>query len=623
MIKDAIVCDKIEELEEFCKKNVSTQTFLCITKNPEIEDYVSENNKNIIVKYLESPKTHLDYQEETFEIIDWINDKISKGCDDENKYLYHIGCSLDIGDISHDILEALMIHDMLRNILENYNIGFITCYYNELYASEIENLIYAKKEQGFNLKVISNLKKDSDYFRLWLLNKFGIGVLKAIQTVNSILNHTKSLAQKTKKSKKDFNVLKCDMGIVLYGARQKNYNWTSGYLEELQQNDISSHVIAIDTKVAEQWREWGYSADSPLEYINNKLLRDGYRQYTQDIKRINNELKKNFDNYQHSKLNIEQLKMIIKVHLDYKVFDALILDKCSELYFKLHRFKIIDLNVSSNYMMSKISYYNVKKCGYNTVFKAGVRDLRIMARGLEYEPFGNIPDFEFLVSERDKGKIRDNVRTHRKTYIVKNTAYSDLFYNNVFKDKEYNMDLSVVWAPSYPALGVTNYSSFKRTGELIIDFFNRNNNAKLFIKFHPNQAEQEISGFYAKNRSKNIKFSLKGDNIVKVMENVDIVITNCSLTIIDAVLQQKAVICVVDKVEYELVRQHEKGIVIITKYENLEELLEQLKSNEIYRQQWLDDCLEKQNLYFSSMIERIENKNQRIKILKEIISQSK
>ncbi len=613
-LRYAVVCDKIDELKDYCTRRDNGQPILCLTKNPEIIDYVLQNKKNITVKYLEASKTYLDYAETTLKIIDSINKKIENVCKEEYKYLYLLGCSMDMGDISKRILDAVMIRDMLNGILNSFEIAHMECYYHEYYASEIEAIFFWKKTRKCVLKFVCKGDVGSSRGRLYLLTRCGSKVVTLLATLNAQRHYLRCFLNTGGKKGTEVS---SDVGIVQYGGKQKNYNWSIGYLKELEMAGISFHIIGINDVVAGQWRKWGYASDSPVDYIDKKKVLKAYCNYRKEKTKLKRYLKKNLKYSPSELLDIEQLRIILKAHLDYNAFDAVVLDSGAEEYFKTHDFKIIDLNATTNYMMSKICYFNVSKNNNKTKFKAGSGNLSIMAKGIGREPFGFIRDFGFVLEEKKSHTRNEPESSLKRKYVIKNTAYTDEFYSDVAENNILSERLNVIWAPSYPALGVTHFSSFEKTGMSVLDFFSRNDTASLYVKFHPNQMQQEIRRFYQKYENcKNIQFKDNKVNIKDIFEQVEIVVTNCSLTIIDAAVRKKAVICVVDKTEYQLVKQHEEGIYIITNIDDLLKLLKSLQEDSEYRKQWITSCINKQNTYFSRFIADKDSKDERMKAMK-------
>lgn len=607
---EVLLCDNISDLHKFCVGQ-SGKAILCLTKNPEVADYIIQKETKIYVKYLESVKTYCDYAQMTYNVVDKVNAYIDKTVDENKAYLYKLGCSLDMGDSSKKILDALMLQDMLQSILNGFKVKSITCYYYESYASEMEAIYFWKEGKKIPLHIIcKNGEEGISRGRLKILIKYGVKIVDVLSKLNAKKFYFDTWKKSAGKKRKVQESVNYDIGIVQHGAKQKNYNWTIGYLRELEKAGISFQLIGINGEIADKWEKWGVPADSPLKYIDKSAVRRGYCEYKKQKTRVKRVFNREAKGILDGILNAEHLRMILKSHFDYGVFNAVVMDIGADIFFKYHSYRMIDYSVNTNYISAKVCYFNVKKYNQTTKFKSSSGGLSILPKENTYEPYDFISDFSFVLEKKEQKS------TGRK-YILKNTTYTDEFYNNKLVKKNLKEGLQVLWAPSYPALGVTHYSSFEKTGMSILEFFSEKT-GKLLVKFHPNQMEQEIRRYYQKyGECANIKFCKNNENIRSVMDMADIVVTNCSLSIIDAAVKKKAVICVVDKTEYELVKQHKEGIIIVTDTGELVQILRKLCDNNEFRKQWIVSCVKKQNQYFEKYIAKQDTREEAIRIIRK------
>lgn len=619
-----IVCDTTEQFEEKYKKIDKQCDVLCLTKNINLILAGSETNKNVKIKILESQKCYRDYVEKTWDILDDINACIAQ-MTTERTYLYQMGYHLEGESEAMQVAEILMFEDMYDDFFKHYTNVQVYCYYNIIYAKEIEHLYFWCKINKMKLFLdFSKSKWELKKLRLFILSKFGEKLLDILVEGFAILQNKIKIIKLKKiikyQNEKGLEQQYTDVGIIKGSASEKDFNWTKGYLDILNDAGIGFRFICVNEESKQRWENYGYKADNILRSLQNNVLNRELKNYKIVKKKIKNDLMKFLLNGE-SVYDSEQLRIIIKNFLHYKTVDSVISDVAANEFFKNHYYKIIDLHADTNSMLSKVCCFNAKKYSDIVKIRNCTGSLQL-GKGLYYEPYGYLSDFGFVLNDMES--CRSKVEKHRtenvgRKYEVKNITYSKEFYQNIFNTDLLKKDLCVLWAPSYPCIGNISYINFLQTGLNLIEFF-RANSGKFIIKFHPHQREIETNVF--KERSKensNILIESSVVNIREVMDRVDILITNCSLSSIDAVIKRKAVICVVCEYEYQKIEWHKEGLCIIQNPDELIALLLQLE-DETYRKQWIAERVSKQDAYFATLIGNADESVKISQIIKKELS---
>ncbi len=623
---EVVLCDTIDEFEKRYKKISPKCEILCLTKNAELVSTCSSKYSHVEVKVLESNKNYLEYAEQVWDILDEINACISQEVV-ERTYLYHANCELEGYTEAMRVLDMLMFYDIFDNLFSKCKDVHVYCFYNTVYYKEIEQLYFwcKKNKKNFSL-YFGKTPWEFMKLRLFVLTIFGEKALEAVIEISSQVgfrNRLTNLKRQAKDWKKEEQAIHTDIGILKQAAKEKDYNWTKDYLEQLSKEKIDFRIISVNEKIKRQWEEYGYTADNIERSINMNVLAHELKKYKRVKKKQWKKLKSYLDNYSDLGDGL-QLRIIMKSHLCYDVREGLISDVAADEFFQTHSYKIIDLHANTNSIYSQICGMNAKKHNPCVKIRNCTGSFQIV-RKCFYEPYGYLSDFGFVqdIDESRYSKVeKHRVESVGRKYLIKNTAYAGAFYGNSFVRESLKEELSVLWAPSYPSLGATSYSRFMRTGLTLCDFF-ENNTGSLRMKFHPNQRKSEINIFQDRcKKCNNIILEPMENNIRDVLKKVDILITNCSLSIMDAIVERKAVISIVCDYEYSMFEKYKEGFYVIREDDELLRLMEQLSKDEGYRKEWIEERIRVQDSYFAEVITNdVENSEQMRIIKKELKEQ--
>lgn len=622
---EVIVCDKIEEFENRYKQIKGKCEVLCLTKNAGLFLMCSQLYEEVRIEFLESKRNGWEYEEQVWDILDEINECISRQMGDLS-YIYYANCKLEGITEAAQVLEVLMLQDLFDGLFSGHQEVSLYCCYDIVYAKEIEQLYYwcKKNRQKFVLKYSGN-KWEFVKLRLVVLSLFGEKAVDLMMRFNAFMKRKAKISSLKTQLKtwdnQEKEEIDTELGLLKQSARAKDYNWTKPFLDGLGEENIKFRFICIGEGVKKKWENFGYEADNIQRSLQIDTLNRALATYRRNKKIIWDSLKVFLEN--HEELgNISQLKGIMRRHLEYDVLDCVINDAAANDFFKTHKYKVINLQTSINAPFSRVCAFNAKK--YDKLVKIKGTVAFPFTRGFSaYAPYDYLIDWRFMLKDTRirESKIKKN--EDQICYVVKNTLYTNDFVNKSFVPDLLHEELRVIWAPSYPTMWQASYSSFLKTGLTLIDFFSENK-GMLSMKFHPNQSKTETVIFEKKaERKNNIVIEPFEKNIRNILEEVDILITNCSLSTIDAVVERKAVISVVCEREYKLIEQHKEGICIIRDSHELTELLGKLSEDKEYRKQWIAERVKVQEMYFAQLIADKTEGRKTIEIIKQELSAGK
>ena len=104
----------------------------------------------------------------------------------------------------------------------------------------------------------------------------------------------------------------------------------------------------------------------------------------------------------------------------------------------------------------------------------------------------------------------------------------------------------ILWAPSYPAAGFCPYNAWYEQNEKIIEGLSKIAGIELLVKFHINQDDYSVNILKEKFGNGKALFINKKEAIEQYIKKADIVLTNPSTVIYDAMLMNRITIAVTD-----------------------------------------------------------------------------
>ena len=592
-MRSLFICNAMEELQYL--KDRCEGEYLIGTID--MDFYILCSNAKECVVFLESEDTMLNYNRDTWDIIDKIND-IIKSCKLEQEYLYKISYHIE-GGLPLHIAETLSNIKLLNKIIEKNCIkkinmidsaknwkmneaAFLAAYYNEMeyvisdvHGFKTKDCLYTLERTGYkigNKECSFSTEKQSD-------------------RISRLLEQDDH--------KKDTLNEQYDIGF-LYAAvdNGKHYVWLMGDLPLFKDDFKIGIIVFYDSGDVSKFRSQGFHVDCIEEYFDKTDFMKKYRIYLRDCKTIITALNNNFHVAYAGIDMTEFLRRKVINCLEREVFDHLYMDSCMEKYFAYKKYRLIETWGTSNFWQTQLAYANTKN--------AGTKFWRIETNeilyGKFYEPDADIISIRFFANHkiRDKVELKD---FSGNCYYCYDYVYGEQFYKNCdLAKKPVRSPIKILFAPTYPFPGISTLKNYIHTCSTILGEL-PNAGYKIIFKNHPNidrSLETEIYDKYCDNE--NIEIVDKYENISEAFCKCEFVITDASSVLFDSAVAQKPVFCIVGCQDYELSKQHEEGFCMYRDVIKMCESLVDLLGKPEQLEEKLNKMIERQNAYIKKIV---------------------
>lgn len=558
------------------------------------------------------------FYQETWEIIDKLNEVIELQKLKEPAYLYKGNCLIE-GGFAQKIADVLYAINIFRSIIIEKRIDRLYCD-RKCEDADIWALQAIAKSMNKSVYYLSGGIDSIIELKQWIGRAYYPGTRRIIN-FKGILDNLWNIIKNSKQCRKDKDsrsvIKQYDIGFILVFDTNKHINWLLNSLKSFS-GKMNYCVFCMGADGARQkLQKMGYAAESVEKYYKARYIFQSIPDYVRDAHIIAKAVKKNVKcSFQDIDIRNIILDLYLRSLREEKLSN-LIYEKIITAFLYENKVYLLTGNGDTNYISCLIFYHIVQKLGMNTMFYKDNTTLELLnVEKMVYEPYSNIMNFRFFSKGSRYLKALLTGGWKGKVYY-----FHDLLYYNVYKkyDKivtEINEKAKVLWAPSYPTKGIYSIMGFLADNKFIIEEC-KNKDFDLYIKYHPNQDDSLIQSFFREaERYTNIYFINKQEAIEGYIEKADIIITTPSTVILDTALKKKLVICLVDSQRYQLVKHIEAGFIIkrqeelkIDKYVKM--AMSRRKADNEY-----DSCLKRQRDFIKEFFEVKNNIND---VLSDII----
>lgn len=530
-------------------------------------------------------------------------------------YLYELN-HLCEGGLTGAYAKYLYAADFFLTLVHRYNVDTIFC--GEVpYSLEALALKDVAASKGIAFKFIKKHRGTKKRLkdRLFFSQNLLINIIVSIVTHFKCFADIKKIAAKNRVDKVKSNY---DMGFILTSDLEKHINWLLEELAELER-ELNCCVFCYHADEAkEKLLAMGKIAKSIEAYYDAKTAKKSYVDYLLDCYAIFREVKKIRDVYFQS---IDVSKTIYHMYIT-NLFREKLQDILYEgfvySFLQKNHADLITGNGDTNYISTKIFYFNTKKLNHDSTFYKNVVGFDLVdcvKANLVHEPYSYIINLRFFIEGSTYLRALKNNGWKGKYYYLPYTKNASIFYKYKALREGINIkNPRILWAPSYPVQGQYPLFNFLEDNEKVIGEF-IDLEVDLKIKYHPHQEAGQIEQFVKKyNDYGNIEFINRYENIAEYIETSDIVITTLSTVILDAAIRNKLVVCIVNELSAQF-SDHLKDAFFFIKCEelNLKKIL--------YDVEFQTEQMKKQNLFVEQKISNPNNKSI-VDILKKYINQS-
>lgn len=476
------------------------------------------------------------------------------GEDLAKKYLFEVDYSIEGSGIAQEVANIVYKVEVCKNYQEQYEVEeiFIFCNKYNCLETEIFREIAGQKNLGLKIIYRKSWNLDSIKDRIFITSSKKVKNLKYLFYYAKLVQKYGCLFGCYFKNKKyrDVPVKNYDVGRVCFTDAIKHYNWGIDKIKEYRKK-LSLNIICSGTmpETYERFTKDGFNASQFEEsYLDLKYIFKELKLYFYWLKILLKRTKK----LQVTYLNLDISNMIyhrIKQHLLVMVPEAVIIDSIAKGYFEKNKYKMIEGCMGGNNIYTRLFYYNTRaeetiffrelnydayplECIYMDEVESNVIGIRFFCgwhRNEIYQFYqANGWNGEAILLESAVGRVK----AERKRKPEKNTI--------------------ILWAPSYPDGSSCSYNTWFSLNIEIIESLKKMMNVTLLIKYHINQDDDSIEFLKKKYESDKVVFINKKDAIEPYIREADIVMTNPSTVIYDAMLMNRITIAIMSGAQVSL-----------------------------------------------------------------------
>lgn len=584
--------------EQLVTDSIAGDKILLATKVPYLFEDLSDPRVDVIALENEKPMPAV----ETWALLDKINNILKKVIGAERSWVYEAGYCFDGASLTQDCLGILGIMEIIEQIFANTVLDKIILYPTA--DNMIECMLTEEIARNNGIKLTKHYGNICNF-----LYRQNFGFIAYLKYIRFLLRTRIKFAVLQKKAQKntDKEEKEYQLGMFHASNSQKSISQDSVWVYVLQAEFETYRMTCCNaSQAAAHFRNKGIAVDNMEDWLTKETLQRREREYRRLLKPCLQAICSEFEFFYHD-LNISKtVRHFIFVHFFAHVPMFLELDSICYDYFKKNRFKVINSYGDSSSMLTRAIYYATRDTKTVLYIK---KNLDIFDE-LTYEPYPDMIGVRFFYKDSTEYNRLIEQGWKGQAYFIGDTGYI-LKLEERFKNMEeiaaIPKKISVLWVPSYVLRGYTTFNTFRGNNMKILQHF-KENGWKLYVKFHPNQLDEQVKELYEQYLNcENIQFVDKNESIYDWIEKADIIISDKSLSIFDSVVKGKPVMVLCSPLHYSIMKVHERGINI---YQNIEDMFSELSNIENdwhYYQLWREKTVARQDDYFRSYIQEEGN----------------
>ncbi len=564
--------------------------------------FVISTQKTIRDKYLRSDTeaiylydSKLYSEKETQIAIDAINRGIDECCIFENaKYMYwHIFQSHD----TRNVRTVVFVNLLFREILKRGQID--TIYIKE--SADNKYLSDAAFFWGKTYGIKVTRRANSFQKRIACLVRNHFVLLARIVWMfrrYKLLNKMLIVARNADKNGREYNTGEYEIGYLLDTDRVTHFQMTMKDAEHFIDRAKGYKIICLFAPDnCRKLNQKGVSADNMEDWLDRSVLYKKVNEYKNYLKRA----LKIFNGH----MNIEKYYMLafrfmLLEHFYYHAYENYLYDAIFESYYLFNHFKKFTFDGWS-WPRQEWGAYIYK--GSNTKIYGKVSYM--VVGGMKWvDPFPEIYDEIFIPQIGTDYKRRyDAIKKAVKYISIKSENYYATWKDHYEQRKtDYysaKKRIEVLYAPSGAKF------DYYRTDD---DFINKtidiiaSKNIKLYVKLHPDEGAMTITKTrqHINLLGEKVQYIEKGESIDNYIKNCDLVITDLSTLIMQAVSMRKAVIADVSSfiIPPEFVVDLRRLACVAATEEELREYMDAILTSPHSLFEWADQEIAFQDKYF-------------------------
>lgn len=550
-----LLCDNMEELSmlnKYLGKNVGNDFVVGTTRGSFYLQYRKEYPQLIceLLEYDKGIKT---------EFVTTQLKKINSAMGEDvwKKYLFEVHYSIEGSGVPQEVANIVYHTETCVSFYEKYlfdNI-YIFCNKNNYLLTEIFREI--AKQRHVNIKIIYNrvLNISDIKDRIFISNskmtkklKYIFYYMKLFGKFSQLFGSVWSCRKYRKQPVRYF-----ELGRICFSDAIKHYNWGLGKINAYREKlDLNIICAGTEPETRERFLNAGFNATQFEEsYLDFGCIVNEIWLYFRWVKKVT----KRIANMQMVFAHLDISNVIyhrMRQHLLLTVSDAIIIDCRAEGFFNRNKYKIIEGGMGGNNIYTRAFYYHTRQ-EQTLFFRESNYDAAPLDPIYLEEVESNVIDLRFLCGE----SRRKTYEFYRKSGWRGEAVLLPSPVGKVKAKRKQKMQETplILWAPSYPLEGICTYNKWYEQNEKIIEGLMKIEQIHLLIKYHINQDEYSINTLKEKYQSDRVVFIDKREAIEKYIKDADIVITNPSTVIYDAMLMNRITIAIMNAAQVPLKRE--------------------------------------------------------------------
>lgn len=473
------------------------------------------------------------------------------------KYLFEVHYSIEGSGIPQEVADIVYHTEACVSFYEKYLFDdiYILCNKNNYLLTEIFREI--AKQRHISIKVIYDKVLNINDIK----DRIFISSSKMTKTLKYIFYYMKLFGKfirlfgsvwRCRKYRKQ-PVRYFELGRICFSDAIKHYNWGLGKINAYrEQLDLNIICAGTEPETKERFLNAGFNATQFEEsYLDFRYIVNEVWLYFRWMKKLT----KRVANIQMAFSQLDVSNVVyhrMRQHLLLTVSDAIIIDCRAEGFFNRNKYKIMEGGMGGNNIYTRVFYYHTRQ-EQTLFFRESNYDAAPLEPIYREEVESNVISLRFLCG-----------RSGRKTYeFYRKSGWRGeavLLQSPVGKVKAQRKarvreNPLILWAPSYPLEGICTYNKWYEQNVKIIEGLMKIEQIHLLIKYHINQDEYSINTLKEKYESDRVVFVDKRQAIEKYIEEADIVITNPSTVIYDAMLMNRITIAIINSIQVPLKKE--------------------------------------------------------------------
>ena len=468
--------------------------------------------------------------DEVWGLLDRYGDAL-KSIPKEYRWMYEPDYAIEGQGLRQHISDLILTERIVKRIFSSYNITKAKLFMETSNFIECLTIYEMAVNRGIPVKI------HYESFSLFLQAMISPIAQKMLAVGALFRANVKfcSLWLGCKESRHDY--AEYDVGLLMFSDAIKHYNWQKDMMLSTKQNIRNYALVCLgcDGSYTKAKAE-GIHALRVEEWMTRKSIMKVWKIYNKYAWKY----KKLFAEFDYS-LEGEIFEKNIKreIAIDFSWRSMWVLKMCShiESFLKYNKFKFIKIFGGIEWQLNKAFYYYSRDYGTKLI------ESNCSTAYIAHRKRPNVNLLSIIYS--DDSDIWTSIFKDYKGERV--FLHRSSFSKRIVEELPHSLDIDrkkirILWAPTCIAKGSGKHSAWEKNNFDVIEGANKRENVELLVKYHLRQDEEDINVY--KQHYKDLKIVNKNQSIEDQIEKADIVISDTSTVLYDAVNMGKITVSI-------------------------------------------------------------------------------